>query len=177
MTNKLCYKGKSFRNKAFLAILTSAMYTQYFWQLIGIYWDIAIAFTSITSCCFLFLYNIQGFMENFEKLSSLIKLSLGAKHLPYLFSQVFYWNKDFCAYGEVSCLHNKAPCLAVLFEPHFGIPFHCWSWVCSDENQTSMSAFVTSRCLPPLILCQSATVIFYLWWSVFWTPTVAIHTK
>lgn len=67
--------------------------------------------------------------------------------------------------------------LAVLFEPHFGIPFHCRSWVCTDENQTSMSAFGTSRCLPPLILRDSATVICYLWWSVFWTPAVAIHTK
>lgn len=68
--------------------------------------------------------------------------------------------------------------LAIPFAPHLGIPFHCQSWICTDENETLISIFVTSWYLPPpLILCENAEVIFCLWWSAFWTPAVAVCLK
>lgn len=103
-------------------------------------------------------------MENFEKLYSLIKLCLGAKHLPYLFSQVCHWEEDVRAYGTVSHFHNKAPphCSCIIVCIYMGIPSHCQNWICTDENHTSISIFVISCYLPPSILCENASYLLFV---------------
>lgn len=125
------------------------------------------------------MQHIQGLTENFEKLCGSIKLCHCAKHLPYLFSQVFYWNKLFCVYDTVSHLHKKAPshcpCNTTALQHPFPQPeldLHRWEWA----FHFNLCDILISPSLN-LILCENYKVICCLRWSAFRTPPVGVGCK
>lgn len=130
------------------------------------------------------MQHVQGCMENFEKLSSLIKLCHSAKRLPYLFSQVFYWNE--CFFCPQHCFpltqEGSSPLpLQYYLHPTLASPSIARAGFAQMRMRLSFQSFSHSDIFsphpPPLILCENVKVICCLRWSAFWTPAVAVGLK